>query len=81
MPLRYIKNKYEDNLEYYPEGTEITFEGNKVIAGNKTHLNKEGKARRQSCKSILIGSIYGRGAASISEQIGRTKEETQKNYG
>jgi len=72
------KNKYEDNLEYYPEGTEITFEGNKVIAGNKTHLNKEGKARRQSCKSILIGSIYGRGAASISEQIGRTKEETQK---
>ena len=72
------KNKYEDNLEYYPEGTEIIFEGNKVIAGNKTHLNKEGKARRQSCKSILIGSIYGRGAASISEQIGRTKEETQK---
>ena len=48
-------NKYEDNLEFYPAGTEMEFEGNKVICGNKTHLNKEGKARRQSAKSVLIG--------------------------
>ena len=48
-------NKYEDNLEFYPAGTEIEFEGNKVVCGNKTHLNKEGKARRQSAKSVLIG--------------------------
>ena len=48
-------NKYEDNLEFYPACTEIEFEGNKVGCGNKTHLNKEGKARRQSAKSVLIG--------------------------
>lgn len=62
-------NKYEDNLEYYPEGTEIEFNKNKVICGNKTHLNKSGKARRFEAKSVLIGILYGRGAASIAEQI------------
>lgn len=71
-------NDYEDNLEFYPEGTKIIFEGNEIICGHETHINKEGKARRQSCKSILIGSIYGRGPVSISEQIGRTVQETQR---
>ena len=32
-------NKYEDNLETYPDGT----------------LNAEGKKRRGSCKSLLLG--------------------------
>lgn len=27
-------NKYEDNLEFYPEGTKITFDGKEVICGN-----------------------------------------------
>lgn len=70
-------NKYEDNLEFYPAGTEIEFEGNKVVCGNKTHLNKEGKARRQSAKSVLIGLLYGRGTASIAEQTGKTIAEAQ----
>lgn len=70
-------NAYEDNLEFFPEGTEIEFEGNKIICGNKTHLNKEGKARRQSAKSVLIGLLYGRGVASIAEQTHKTVAEAQ----
>lgn len=31
-------NKYEDNLEFYPEGTEILFEGKKIITGNEQVL-------------------------------------------
>lgn len=29
-----FNNKYEDNLEFYPEGTKINFEGQEIIAGN-----------------------------------------------
>ena len=71
-------NKYEDNLECYPEGTEIMFEGKKVICGYKTHTNEEGKARRGIAKTLLLGILYGRGANSIAEQIGKSKEEAQK---
>ena len=55
-------NKYEDNLEHYPDGI----------------LNAEGKARRSSCKSLLLGLMYGRGAASIAEQIGKPIQDAQK---
>jgi DNA polymerase I len=72
-------NKYEDNLEFYPEGTEIEFEGKKIICGNKTQLNKAGKERRFEAKSVLIGLLYGRGAASIAEQITEhRREEAEK---
>ena len=71
-------NKYEDNLECYPEGTEIEFEGQRVICGYKTHTNEAGKARRGQAKTILLGILYGRGAASVGEQIGKSKEEAQK---
>lgn len=71
-------NRYEDNLECYPEGTEIIFEGQKVICGYKTHTNEAGKARRSQAKTILLGILYGRGAASVGEQIGKSKEEAQK---
>lgn len=54
-------NKYEDNLELYPDGT----------------LNAEGKKRRGNCKSLLLGIMYGRGTASIAEQIHGTVEEAQ----
>ena len=69
---------YEDCLEFYPEGTEIVFEGKKVVCGYKTHLNTEGKNRRTQAKSILLGLLYGRGAASIGEQIGKSREEAQE---
>lgn len=55
-------NKYEDNLEHYPDGT----------------LNAAGKERRSSCKSLLLGLMYGRGAASIAEQINKPIQEAQK---
>lgn len=54
-------NKYEDNLEHYPDGT----------------TNVDGKKRRSNCKSIVLGINYGRGTASIAEQIGESFEETQ----
>ena len=69
---------YEDCLEFYPEGTEIEFEGKKVVCGYKTHLNTEGKNRRTQAKSILLGLLYGRGAASIGEQLGKSREEAQE---
>lgn len=67
-------NKYEDNLEFYPEGTKILYEGEEVVCGNKTHTNKEGKERRQSAKSVLIGSLYGRGASSIAQQLNQVRD-------
>ena len=70
--------KYEDCLEFYPEGTVIDYEGQKVVCGHKTHQNKEGKTYRTMSKSILLGVLYGRGAASVGEQIGKSKEEAQE---
>ena len=55
-------NRYEDNLEQYPDGS----------------ANPEGKKRRGNCKSLLLGILYGRGVNSIAEQIGGTYEEAQK---
>ena len=68
---------YEDCLEFYPEGTKIIYEGKEVVCGNKTHQNKEGKSRRSAAKSILLGVLYGRGAASVAEQIGKSYQEAQ----
>lgn len=68
---------YEQCLEFYPEGTVIDYEGQKVTCGHKTHLYKEGKKRRAMAKSILLGILYGRGAASVGEQIGKSTKEAQ----
>ena len=54
-------NRYEDNLEFNKDGTP----------------NPEGAKRRSSVKSLLLGIMYGRGVASIAEQIGGTTEEAQ----
>lgn len=69
---------YDDCLEFYPEGTEIEFEGKKIICGKKTHINKAGKQRRTYAKSILLGLLYGRGATSVGEQIGKSRQEAQE---
>ena len=55
-------NDYWDNMEHHEDGTP----------------NPEGKKRRNSSKSLLLGIMYGRGTASIAEQIGSTKEEAQE---
>ena len=39
--------------------------------------NKEGKARRTQAKSILLGVLYGRGTASIGEQLHCSADEAQ----
>ena len=72
-------NTYEENLEFYPVGTEIVWEGEKFIVDKpKTYLNKQGKLRRQSAKAVLIGSVYGRGAASIADQINEKRGPDDK---
>lgn len=71
-------NKYEDNLEFYEAGKKIIIEGNEIICGYKTHQNKAGKERRVQAKSVLLGLLYGRGAKSIGEQIGKTAKEGQE---
>lgn len=40
--------------------------------------NLAGEKRRASCKSIVLGIIYSRGANAIAEQIGSTREEAEK---
>lgn len=54
-------NNYEDNLEFRADGTR----------------DNEGAERRASCKSIILGIMYGRGAYSIAEQIHKTPQEAQ----
>lgn len=53
---------YEECKEFRPDGT----------------TNPEGKERRSQAKSILLGINYGRGAASIAEQLGCTKQKAEK---
>lgn len=54
-----FNKSYEDCLEFYLDEN-----------GNKTdETNKEGKERRTQAKSILLGVLYGRGEASIAEQL------------
>lgn len=53
---------YEDCLEFRPDGT----------------TNREGKERRSSAKSILLGILYGRGINSIAEQLHTTKQKAQQ---
>lgn len=55
-------NNYEDNKEFHPDGS----------------LNPEGKKRRSNCKSLLLGLMYGRGIASIAEQLHCSIEEAQQ---
>ena len=52
---------YDDCLEFRPDGT----------------TNKEGKERRSSAKSILLGILYGRGIASVAEQLNTTTRKAQ----
>lgn len=57
-----FNRNYEDCLEFNKDGT----------------TNKEGKERRTQAKSILLGINYGRGVASIAEQLKCEKEKAQQ---
>lgn len=52
---------YEDCLEFRPDGT----------------TNPDGKKRRTQAKSVTLGVLYGRGEASIAEQLGCSIEEAK----
>ena len=66
---------YEECLEFYPEGTEIEIDGQKVICGHKTHLNKEGKARRSVGKTMVLAGNYGMSGAGAGALMGKTAKE------
>lgn len=53
---------YEDCKEFYPDGT----------------VNAEGKHRRTTMKSVLLGIMYERGAKAIGEQFDKSPEWAQK---
>ena len=53
---------YEDCREFYPDGS----------------VNKEGKERRTTMKSVLLGIMYERGSKAIAEQFDKSPEWAQK---
>ncbi len=60
-----FNNDYYDNLEFYPEGKKIIFEGKEIVCGNKTHKNKDGAARRSQAKTVLLGKLKSFNAFAI----------------
>ena len=57
-------NDYWDNMEFTDE--------------TKTVPNPEGKKRRSAVKSLMLGIMYGMGAASLADSIGGTVQDAQK---
>lgn len=53
---------YEDCREFYPDGT----------------VNPEGKHRRTTMKSVLLGIMYERGAQAIGEQFNKSAQWAQE---
>ena len=54
-------NDYWDNMEYRQDGTP----------------NPEGKKRRNACKTLLLGIMYGQGVTAVAESIGSSIPEAQ----
>jgi DNA polymerase I len=54
-------NDYWDNMEYRQDGTP----------------NPEGKKRRNACKTLLLGIMYGQGVTAVAESIGSSIQEAQ----
>ena len=73
-------NRYEDNLEYWPEGTVLELDGQKIVCGYKTHLNKEGKERRSVAKMVLLALTYGMGPSTLAKRINKTNQEAQEIF-
>ena len=73
-------NKYEDNLEHYPEGTILELDGQQIVCGHKTHLNKEGKERRSVAKMVLLALTYGMGPSTLAKRINKTNQEAQEIF-
>ena len=73
-----FNNEYWENLEFYPEGTEIELDDKKIICGKKTHLHKAGKERRSAAKTMLLAILYGMSPATAGARMGKSAEEGQQ---
>jgi len=83
-----FKQPYKECLEHFPKGSYIKQKGDKWYYGTEDDYDKiadgekdtyaDGKERRSQAKAILLGINYGRGATSIAEQVGCTKEEAER---
>ena len=73
-------NRYEDNLEHWPEGTVLELDGQQIVCGYKTHLNKEGKERRSVAKMVLLALTYGMGPGTLAKRINKTNQEAQEIF-
>lgn len=64
-----FNKSYEDCLEFYVDEN-----------GKKTdQVNREGKERRTSAKSVVLGITYGRSTKTVGEQLfGKNKEMTDE---
>lgn len=71
-------NNYEDNLEFWPEGTELEIDGQKIITGKKTHLNKAGKERRSVGKVLNLAATYGMGGSTAGAKLGKSAKEGEE---
>lgn len=57
------QKSYEECFEFHPETGD---------------LQPEGKERRNSVKSIVLGLLYGRGTRAVADQLGWSVEQAQK---
>lgn len=79
---------YEECLEHFPLGTPIKKIGDDwyyateadydKLADGCTDTYHDGKLRRNQAKKILLGVLYGRGTASVAEQLGCSVEEAEQ---
>lgn len=74
-----FNNNYEENLEFYPEGTVIEENGKQIVCGHKTHMNKQGKERRKVGKVLQLAATYGMSDSRAGISLGyKGKEARQK---
>ena len=57
-------NKYEDNLEHYPEGTVLELDGKKTVAGNDKSYKKQVSDKLEVPYYYLVPTISGTKAAA-----------------
>jgi DNA polymerase I-like protein with 3'-5' exonuclease and polymerase domains len=70
---------YKNGLDLYASIASIAFNTTyeECLEFKDGEYYADGDTRRSSAKSILLGILYGRGIASIAEQLHTTKEKAQ----
>ncbi|MEG0153572.1 MAG: DNA polymerase A family protein, partial [Cellulosilyticaceae bacterium] len=77
---KHLLDTYSKGIDIYAQSASLTFnipydECKEFDAEGR--LNPEGKKRRNSMKSVILGKMYGRGPKSIAEQLGIKAKEAQ----